>query len=244
VRPDAGTRAAAGGLCFVVARKSLAWLVLALPALWPAAIHAQRSAQEINAPFLVDPDVLRWQGALENDEREVYARRHAILAAVGLKPGMAVADVGSGTGVYTRLFAKAVGRGGRVYAVDISAPLLDHVMQTAKKQRLDNVTGILDSADDTKLPESSVDLVYVCDTYHHFEHPQKVLASIRRALRPGGRLVIVDFERIEGKSPKWLLEHVRAGKNTVKSEIEAAGFRFAGEKKFLRENYFIAFTRP
>lgn len=235
----------------MIGRKSLAWLVLALPALWPAAIHAQLSAQpsaqpsaqEINAPFLVDPDVLRWQGALENDEREVYARRHAILAAVELKPGMAVADVGSGTGVFTRLFAKAVSPGGRVYAVDISEPLLGHVMQTAKKQRLDNVTGILDTADDTKLPESSVDLVYVCDTYHHFEHPQKVLASIRRALRPGGRLVVVDFERIEGKSPKWLLEHVRAGKATVKSEIEAAGFRFAGEKKFLRENYFIVFER-
>ena len=156
---------------------------------------------------------------------------------------MAVADVGSGTGVFTRLFAKAVDPGGRVYAVDISRPLLDHVMQTAKKRRLDNVTGILDTADDTKLPESSVDLVYICDTYHHFEHPQKVLASIRKALRPGGRLIIVDFERIEGKSPKWLLEHVRAGKDTVRSEIEAAGFRFTGEKKFLRENYFIVFER-
>jgi predicted methyltransferase len=231
----------------VIRRKSLAWLVLALPALVPAAfstqLSAQPSTQEINAPFLVDPDVLRWQGVLENDQREVYARRDAILAAVGLTPGMAVADVGSGTGVFTRLFAKAVSPGGRVYAVDISKPLLDHVMQTAKKQRLDNVTGILDSADDTKLPESSVDLVYACDTYHHFEHPQQVLASIRKALRPGGRLVIVDFERIEGKSPKWLLEHVRAGKDTVKSEIEAAGFRFAGEKKFLRENYFIEFRR-
>lgn len=228
----------------MVRRKSLAWLVLALPALWPVVLSAQPSARDINAPFLVDPDVLRWQGALENDEREVYARRHAILAAVDLKPGMAVADVGSGTGVFTRLFAKAVGPRGRVYAVDISGPLLDHVMRTAKTQRLDNVTGILDTADDTKLPESSVDLVYVCDTYHHFEHPQKVLASIRKALHPGGRLVIVDFERIEGKSPKWLLEHVRAGKDTVRSEIEAAGFRFAGEKKFLRENYFLVFLRP
>jgi ubiquinone/menaquinone biosynthesis C-methylase UbiE len=156
---------------------------------------------------------------------------------------MAVADVGAGSGLFTRLFAKAVGPGGRVYAVDISKPLLDYVMQTAKQRRLGNVTAILDTADDTKLPESSVDLVYVCDTYHHFEHPQEVLASIRKALRPGGRLVIVDFERIEGKSPKWLLEHVRAGKGTVKSEIEAAGFRFGGEKKFLRENYFIEFRR-
>jgi ubiquinone/menaquinone biosynthesis C-methylase UbiE len=224
-------------------RKSPAWLVLALPLLWPAAGASQPSRQDINAPFVTDPDVLRWKSELENDEREVYAKRMEITAAVGLKPGMAVADVGAGSGLFTRLFAKAVGPGGRVYAVDISKPLLDYVMQTAKQRRLGNVTGILDTADDTKLPESSIDLAYVCDTYHHFEHPQKVLASIRKALRPGGRLVVVDFERIEGKSPKWLLEHVRAGKDTVKSEIEAAGFRFGGEKKFLRENYFVEFRR-
>jgi ubiquinone/menaquinone biosynthesis C-methylase UbiE len=227
----------------VIRRKSLAWLVLALPLLWPVAGASQPSKQDINAPFVTDPDVLRWKSELENDQREVYAKRMEITAAVGLKPGMTVADVGAGSGLFTRLFAKAVSPGGRVYAVDISKPLLDYVMQTAKQRRLGNVTAILDTADDTKLPESSVDLVYVCDTYHHFEHPQEVLASIRKALRPGGRLVIVDFERIEGKSPKWLLEHVRAGKGTVKSEIEAAGFRFGGEKKFLRENYFIEFRR-
>jgi len=223
--------------------RPLAWLVLALPLFWPGAAAAQPSKEAVNAPLVTNPDVLRWQSALENDEREVYRERHRILAAVGLKPGMSVADVGSGTGVFTRLFATAVGPGGRVYAVDISKPLLDHVMQTAKEQRLGNITGILDTADDTLLPEGSVDLVYVCDTYHHFEHPQKVLASIAKALRPGGTLVIVDFERIEGKSPRWLLEHVRAGKATVESEIEAAGFRFVAEKKFLKENYFVVFRR-
>jgi len=226
-----------------VTPRPLAWLVLALPLFWPGAAPAQPSKEAVNAPLVTNPDVLRWQSELENDGREVYRERYRILAAVGLKPGMSVADVGSGSGLFTRLFAKRVGPGGRVYAVDISQPLLDHVMQTAKNERLDDVIGVLDTADDTKLPEASVDLVYVCDTYHHFEQPQKILASIRRALRPGGTLVVVDFERIEGKSPRWLLEHVRAGKATVESEIEAAGFRFVAEKKFLKENYFVVFKR-
>lgn len=227
----------------MIPRKSPVRLVLALVLLWPGAAAAQPSKQAVNAPLVTDPDVLRWRSALENDEREVYRKRREIVAAVGLKRGMSVADVGSGTGVFTRLFARAVRPGGRVFAVDISKPLLDHVMQTAKQEHLDNVIGILDTVDDTLLPAASVDLVYICDTYHHFEHPQKVLASIGKALRPGGTLVIVDFERIEGKSPRWLLEHVRAGKATVKSEIEAAGFRFVREKKFLRENYFVVFAR-
>ncbi len=219
-------------------------LLAALALAWTGLVFAQDSAKDINAPFVTNPDVLRWKGALENEDREVYAKRNEIVAAAGVKRGMAVADVGSGTGLFTRLFARAVAPGGRVYAVDISQPLLDHVVQTAKAQGLDNITAVLDSATDVKLPEASVDLVYICDTYHHFEQPAEVLASIRKALRPGGKLVVIDFERIPGVTPARLLHHVRLGKADAIKEIEAAGFRFAGEKKLLRENWFAVFTRP
>jgi predicted methyltransferase len=88
-----------------------------------------------------------------------------------------------------------------------------------------------------------VDVAFVCDTYHHFEDPKAMLASIRRALRPGGTLVVVDFERIPGTSPDWILKHVRAGKEDFRREIEASGFRFGEEVKLMRENYFLRFTR-
>jgi ubiquinone/menaquinone biosynthesis C-methylase UbiE len=210
--------------------------------LWPLALPAQQGAPSgVNAPFR-NPDVQRWQSSLESEGREVYAKRNEILAATAAKPGMAVADVGAGTGLFTRLFAQAV-KPGRVYAVDISQAFVDHILQTSRAQGLDNVTGIVSDGADTSLPEASVDLVFISDTYHHFEHPRETLASIRKALRPGGRMVVIDFERIPGVTSKQRIDHVRADKETVIREIEAAGFRFVEERKLMRENYFVTFSR-
>lgn len=85
----------------------------------------------------------------------------------------------------------------------------------------------------------------MCDTYHHFEYPRATLASIRRALRPGGRLVVIDFERIPGKTRPWLLSHVRAGKAVFRGEVEKAGFAFVREAEIegFRENYFLLFRK-
>jgi ubiquinone/menaquinone biosynthesis C-methylase UbiE len=95
------------------------------------------------------------------------------------------------------------------------------------------------------LPPGSVDVAFVCDTYHHFEFPQRTLASLYRAIKPGGKLVVVDFIRIEGKSSAWILFHVRAGQEVVEKEITDAGFRKAGEVKgLLKENYLVIFTKP
>src|SRR5690606_28394541 len=98
---------------------------------------------------------------------------------------------------------------------------------------------------DSRLPKASIDVIFVCDTYHHFSHPESTLASLHRALRPGGRLVVVDFERIPGVSREWLLDHVRAGKEVFRAEIEAAGFVLDREVEIagLEENYCLTFTR-
>ncbi|QEG40970.1 class I SAM-dependent methyltransferase [Roseimaritima ulvae] len=97
-----------------------------------------------------------------------------------------------------------------------------------------------------RLPLESVDLVFVCDTYHHFEQPSETLASIYRALKPGGRLVVIDFDRIPGVSRGWLLGHVRAGKDGFRDEIEAAGFEFDDEVDVegFEENYLLRFHKP
>ena len=109
--------------------------------------------------------------------------------------------------------------------------------------RVEVVEGLEDSV---ALPAASVDLAFVCDTYHHFEYPRSTLASLYAAIRPGGSLVILDFERVPGKSDDWVLEHVRAGKEVFRSEIESAGFRFEREVKVedLKENYVLRFRRP
>ena len=200
----------------------------------------QGAAPEINAPYR-NPDYERWRQNLETESREVYGRRHAIVEAAQPRSGMAVADVGAGTGLFTRLFAARVGAGGRVYAVDIAREFIDGNLRRAREAGHDNVIGIESTQHDTRLPADAIDLVFICDAYHHFEQPKAMLASIRRALRAGGTLVVVDFERIPGVSPDWILKHVRAGKNEFRAEIEAAGFRFVEEVKLMRENYFLRF---
>src|SRR5258706_119756 len=152
--------------------------------------------------------------------------------------------VRAGNGLFTMLFANAVQPGGRVYAVDISPAFIEHIGERARAEGMDNVTTILTKGTETELPEASVDLVYTCDTYHHFEHPEKTLQSIRRALKPGGRMVVIDFEKIPGQTHQQRIDHTRADKQTAIREIEAAGFRFVEEKKLMRENYFVVFQRP
>lgn len=202
----------------------------------------QGAAPEINAPYR-NPSYEQWRKSFETESREVYSRRHAIVEAAALRPGMAVADVGAGTGLFTRLFAARVGAAGRVYAVDIAREFVAGNLRRAREQGYDNVIGIVSTQEDTRLPAGAIDLVFVCDAYHHFEQPQAMLASIRTALRPGGALVVVDFERIPGVSPDWILKHVRAGKDEFRAEIEAAGFRFVEAVDLMRENYFLRFAR-
>lgn len=198
----------------------------------------------INDPFK-NPDVAKFSKTFEGESREVFVNREKVVTACELKPGMIVADVGAGTGLYTRLFAKAVGADGQVYAVDIAPKFLEHIQKTSREAGLRNVTPVLCNQDSVDLPANAVDAIFICDTYHHFEFPERTLASLHRALRPGGRLIVIDFIRIEGKSREWTLNHVRAGQDIVEKEIAAAGFRKKSEvKDLLTENYFVIFEKP
>tara|TARA_R110002049_G_scaffold27321_2_gene94322 strand:+ start:586109 stop:586837 length:729 start_codon:yes stop_codon:yes gene_type:complete len=200
----------------------------------------------INARFL-DPtlDVDEWLGRFEIESREVYAERERVLAACAIKTGMSVADIGAGTGFYSRLFSRTVGDEGHVFAVDISSVFLNHINQKAEQEGIDNITPVLCSERSTRLPPNSVDVAFICDTYHHFEHHESTLASIHRALKPGGTLVVIDFERIPGVSREFILGHVRAGKDVFRSEIIDAGFHFVEEVEVpaFVENYLLRFRK-
>ena len=197
----------------------------------------------INAPYEKDPDPKKFVANFEVESREAFSLRKEIVAACRLKPGMAVADVGAGTGLFTRLFAAEVAPGGTVYAVDIAANFLKHIEATCKEAGIKNVKTVLCKVDSSELPPASVDVVFLCDVYHHFEFPKKTLASLHAALKPDGRLVMVDYRREKDKSAKWIFKHVRAGQEVFTREIEAAGFKLQNEEKFLKENYMIEFSK-
>ena len=201
----------------------------------------------INDRF-VDPalDVSEWLGRFEIESREVYSARNFVVGACEIKPGYVVADIGAGTGFYSRLFATAVGDTGWVYAVDIAPRFLEHINNQSQEDGVTNVTSVLCSDRSVQLPPNSINVVFVCDTYHHFEHFPSTLASIYRALKSGGTLVVVDFERIPGKSRDFIIGHVRAGKELVQAEVIDAGFRFLEEVSVpdFKENYLLRFRKP
>ena len=191
-----------------------------------------------------DPDPKAFTERFEIESREVFAKRKEILDAIKLKPTDVVADIGAGTGLFTRLFASNLGPEGRVIAVDIAQRFLDHIEVTCREQNLRNVEALLCTDDSTELPPESVDVAFICDTYHHFEFPQKTMTSLLKAMKPGGRVILIDFKRIEGESSDWTMDHVRAGQEVFEAEVLESGFRKADEiKDLLKENYMVVFER-
>ena len=147
--------------------------------------------------------VMGWQGAawLEREEREREERTDLLLPELALKPGMVVADIGAGTGYIARRMAALVGPTGVVYAVDVQPEMIRMLQALAAKAGLAQVTPLLGAVDDVRLAEASVDLAIMVDVYHELEFPREVLASIVRALKPGGRVVFVEYRAEDPRVP-------------------------------------------
>lgn len=222
-------------------------LVVALPAPGQdtkAPPKGSKPPKGINKSF-EHPDVEKYLKKFETEDREVYAKRHEIVDAIGLAEGMNVADVGAGTGIFTRLFAEKVGPAGKVFAVDIAPEFLEHIAVESKKRGHSQVRTVKADQKSTHLPEDSMDVVFLCEVYHHLENPSLSLKSIREALKPSGRLVIVELDRQNGKRRDFLRKHVRANKDEFLKEIRLAGF-IPTELKAppeLEENFIAAFIK-
>ena len=130
---------------------------------------------------------------LERPERETEERTDLLVPALKLKPGDSVADIGAGTGYYTRRLAKAVGETGSVYAVEIQQEMLDLLTNKLAGENIRNVKPVLGTITDPKLPRAAVDLILLVDVYHEFDHPFEMVQAMTRALKPGGRMVFVEF---------------------------------------------------
>jgi predicted methyltransferase len=175
----------------------------------------------------------------------------AVVDVLRIPTGAHVADVGAGTGLFLPSLAAAVGPSGRVYAVEPFPKFLDHlrarVEQMPKEMRERIVVQPSTDFDlGTGIPNGSLDFVLAIDTYHHFEYPDHIVRAIHAALKPTGRFVVLDFERIPGVSSEWVLGHVRANKETVIAEVEACGFVFEQNLKDvvkLEENYLLVFKK-
>ncbi len=201
----------------------------ALPVLWVVLIFFPSSAvaQE------VDPvtgrhiaPVMGLGGAewLDREERAKEEQPQKALAALELHPGMFVADVGAGTGFYSIRIAKRIAPTGIVYANDIQAGMLDRLRENASTQGISNIRTVLGTASDARLPTGKLDLVILVDVYHEFSQPQRMLDSIRAALKPGGRLVLLEYRKEDPNVP--ILPEHKMSVSEVKAEVVPEGYRF------------------
>ena len=224
----------------IIAAALAAPLSLSL-ALAPALAAEDNVAPTINRTFK-DPelDTSRYAQSFSGESREVFIAREEVIATIGLEPGQTVADIGAGTGIYTRLFAREVGPEGEVLAVDIAPRFLTYVENWAEEEGFEQITTILGEDQSPNLPENSVDVIFSSDTYHHFEYPVTMAAEMHKALRDGGVMIVVDYERTPERE-----QHVRAPKSSVIAEIESVGFRLVAEEHIsgFSENYFLRFAK-
>jgi ubiquinone/menaquinone biosynthesis C-methylase UbiE len=149
--------------------------------------------------------------------------------------------LGAGSGYFTLRLAEAVGPTGNVYAVDVNPQMLEYIERRAQEKQLDNIQTILAEPHDPKLGSASVDLIFICITLHHISDREKYYPLLAQALKPGGRLVNVDFEK--RPSPVGPSLEMRIARKDVIKELEAAGFRLIKEFDFLKYQYFLVFER-
>lgn len=190
------------------------------------AVSFQPWADEPQAPSRQPAAVMSYEGApwLERPGREEEERPDLVLEAMNLKNGDIIADIGCGSGFFTRRLAQAVGPEGKVYGVDIQPKMLEILEASCEAHGIENVVPVLGGENDPKLPVGEIDWILLVDTYHEFQDPQAMLRHMRASLAPGGKIALVEF-RLEGDSAKHIKLDHRMSPRQVLAEWNPAGFQ-------------------
>jgi predicted methyltransferase len=212
-----------------------AW-VLALLVLLLASVLAADDRATATHRF---DDVAYWRTVFDAPERDAWQKPAALVAALRIPAGATVVDLGAGTGYFAPHLSRAVGPDGAVLAVEVEPRLVAHLRDRAEREQLANLTPVLASLDTPRLARTSADLILVVDTYHHLDHRRRYLPQLARALRPGGRVAVVDWKpgRLpEGPDP----EHKLTAEQVV-AEMQAAGFELVARPDLLPYHYVLIF---
>jgi ubiquinone/menaquinone biosynthesis C-methylase UbiE len=177
--------------------------------------------------------------------RDATERPQELVDRMDLKPGMTVADVGTGVGYMLPYLSRAVGPSGHVLAEDIFDDFLNAAKQRAADRKLVNVAFVKGTETDPRLPAGAVDLILALDSYHHYDYPEKMLAAFARALRDGGRLVVVEYYKRPNAIPgQDAVKHIRLDEPDLVREIERNGFRKVSEREHIKDSqYMVVFEK-
>jgi ubiquinone/menaquinone biosynthesis C-methylase UbiE len=203
-------------------------------------------AEKANAGYKTEQDRARVARNLDNPDRVERQKPVELLKAIGVKPGETIADIGTGVGFMLPYMIDAVGPSGHVYAEDIQDDFLAEAKQKAKAGGWKNITFVKGGENDIKLPANSVDLAFILDVYHHINYPEKTMATVLSAVKPGGRLAMIDFYRSR-EHPRMSEErrknHIRLDRDGFRKEIESAGFKFDRTFDHLPHQYVLVFKK-
>ncbi len=184
-------------------------------------------------------DIEHWVQVFESPDRDKWQKPDEVVKALALKPGETIVDLGAGTGYFTRRFAAAVAPTGRAIGLDVEPGMVEHMRDDARTRGLANYDAKLVKPDDPELAPASVDVVFLCDAYHHIENRSDYFRKVRAALKPGGRVVDVDFKKEPlpvGPPPAH-----KVAREVVIEDMRRAGFKLAREHDFLPYQYFLEF---
>ena len=188
-------------------------------------------------------DIKQYLEHLDSTERDRDQKPSQVIEALRVKPGMAVADLGSGSGYFTRRFVEAVTDTGMVYAIDVEPEMLAYAKDSIVHMHVPYTAEfILARPDSTKLPFESVDLLFVSNTIHHLENRSKYFSDLRSSLKPGARVAIIDFYHDERSGELGFPKHHLVSRETIVKELTDAGYRLDREHNFLPRQYFLEFT--
>jgi len=188
-------------------------------------------------------DIKQYLEHLDSEERDQYQKPRQVIEALNLKPGLTVAALGSGSGYFTRRFIEAVTETGKVYAIDVEPEMLKYTEESiVHMHRSYTAEFILARPDSPKLPYESIDLLFVCNTYHHLEERAKYFSDTKSSLKPGGRIAIIDFHQDERSGNLGFPKHHLVPQETVIAELTDAGYKLVREHTFLPRQYFLEFA--
>jgi ubiquinone/menaquinone biosynthesis C-methylase UbiE len=197
-----------------------------------------------NAGYQTEQQRKSVAGGLADPARDEKQKPGDLIRAMGLQPGMTVADVGTGIGYMLPFLSRRVGADGHVIAEDIFDDFLASAKQRAENLKLQNVTFVKGTETDPKLPAAGVDIVLALDVYHHFDYPEKMLAAIHQSLKSGGKLVVVEYYKRQEAMPEGrALTHIRLDMPDVIKEIEANGFHLIAEQEHVPDSQYVLILR-
>jgi SAM-dependent methyltransferase len=220
---------------------AFALVLAALSGFTPVAVAQSSGVHPVSGRQFALPMGVQGADWLERREREREEDPDLAMRLIRVRRGSSVADIGAGTGYFTLRLARAVGTDGAVYAVDIQPGMLDLLQKNVARARLNNVTPVLGASDDPRLPAGALDLVLMVDVYHELSQPQTMLRRIREALKPDGRLVLLEY-RAEDPNVPIRPEH-KMTKAQIKLEVEHEGFRQARVFDDLPWQHLVVFTK-